>query len=248
MAGVSLEYDQITSQGIFEQSSTQKHRLGEYRDVGECRYRYSKAVEALVLGNLVSAYDSGNVALTAASSAVTTAVVGATTISILSTGATLDNYKDWYLLFNDSTGEGQKHKIKSNTARAGASSSSTLTLYDPIRTATLRGSTAGDIIPNKYVVQKLNAADPVVEVPIGVAPLAVTKDYYFWAQTKGYAAQRAGSGGVAIGKLVQPSMATDGFVEAYYQQTSSINNSCIVGRCVVTAAVGVWSVTDLTLE
>lgn len=118
------------------------------------------------------------------------AAIGAYEVSLTST-ANLDGspndekdtFKEGYLVVNDEAGEGQCYKIKSNVAFAGTAES-LFQLYDPLTIAFTTSTQCGLIMnPYKKVVVCPTAA--TMGWPVGVPPLAVTADYYFWSQTGG---------------------------------------------------------------
>lgn len=127
--------------------------------------------------------------------------IGATTVTLTSTAnlataplSTKDGFKEGYLVVNDEAGEGQCYKIKSHEA-ASSTSNFVVTLYDPLTIALTTASQVGLI---QHPCAKVIVTAAVVSgIYIGQPLLAVTADYFFWAQHSGV---RPAIPGTAIAK------------------------------------------------
>jgi hypothetical protein len=115
--------------------------------------------------------------------------IGATTVTLTSTAnlaaaplSTADGIAEGYLYANDEAGEGQCYKIKSHAALSGTANS-VFTLYDPL-TVAFTTSTQVGLAQNPYA-NVIATAAVLTGMCVGVAPIAVTASYYFWAQTGG---------------------------------------------------------------
>lgn len=121
-------------------------------------------------------------------------VVGATvsgvttlTITVATTPVTADQYKDGTLTIDTSPGQGL-YRIKSHPAAASAADA-VFTLYsdDPLRTALTSGTTKVGLRLNPYNAVIETPATTLTGVVIGVTPVAVAANAYFWCQSYGEA-------------------------------------------------------------
>ena len=201
------------TQGIFEESSTPKHPLGEKVELSDGRvFRYASIAATTAAGDIVS-QDVSATAVVEKENGMTAAAVGATEVIITDSStlgsATANQYAGGYLHTIDDAGEGYTYRIKSNTA--ASSNAVTFTLYDAVQVA-ITTATDAAITGNLYgkVRPALGSADYIAA---GVAPRAFTADYYGWVQTRGIATVRVDAG-VAIGLPLMLSDATAGQAEA----------------------------------
>ncbi len=102
---------------------------------------------------------------------------------------TANTYADGYLFVTDGTGEGQMVQIKSNegtTSAAGPETAPRLDLFEDgtLQTALDTSSEVG-LARNIYdaVISAIDAAPTAI--PVGVAPVTTSGNYYFWIQTWG---------------------------------------------------------------
>ena len=171
------------------ESSVQQHPLGTRGiDPNGNIYRYVSAGEALGAGVVVM--QAAGVAnhdmdlVTAAAAAEATSV----TVTLGGTAATLDQYKQGYLVVNDGPGEGHIYAIAGHPA---ADSSATLAVRledgDDIKVALTSSSLCG-LMANPYSSVEVYDAADIDGIPCGVATTAVTSGYYAWGQTWGFAA------------------------------------------------------------
>lgn len=172
------------AQGIYEQSSTQMAPLGTRIAFADGRvFRYARAGgTALSPGKFVKPTEltSANWVNKAASAAVAAGLYSVT----LATTTAITTAAEGWLQINDADGEGIQYKIKKTAANGTTSTSTDVTLYDPIATA-LTTSSEGTIILNPYYYTVVCSA--VTDVILGVPPIAVTAEYYYWLQTWGMA-------------------------------------------------------------
>jgi hypothetical protein len=200
------------NQSIYEQSDTQKTRLGTRLQVGDRVFYYARlstsanvaAGDVLCAPQLIASHQSGIV--TAASTGT-----GATVVTITAgTAFTLNQYAEGYLSFADSAaaGGGQMYRIKSHPAIATAASGA-ITLYDPL----IGSVAAGAVNFTPCLFNLVKVGSQALDLPVGVAPIAVTTGNYFWIQTYGPAAPRHAAATVAAGSL---RLGTTGGVISYY--------------------------------
>jgi hypothetical protein len=183
----------LYNQGLYEESATQKHRLGTIRETDDGRrFVYCQATAAdLTAGCVVSkAVAAQDCTIAAADAAINLAGVRKITVTLTGT-PTLNLYRDGHLIITAGTGIGEYYKIKGNTADDNpASGRCTLYLYDALKTTHVAASTTISIFANPYDGVLINPAvadgDAVTaEAPLGVTQRPVTASYYFWAQTRG---------------------------------------------------------------
>lgn len=198
----------MANQSIYEESETQKHKLGERLVLGDRVFRYCKnGAVALAAGKMTQGAapvaNHKNIAW-ASGGAVNQKKV---TLTLGATLATKNQYADGTLHVNDATGEGQTYRIKSHPA-ADSAATLEVTLKDDIIVALVSGSEA-TLTKNKYDSLVIAPSGGLTSVVVGVPLVAVTAAYYFWACTKGPCAvltqgtvvigQNAGLGGTADG-------------------------------------------------
>lgn len=172
-----------------EQSSTQKERLGQMACEEDRLFIYSKATEALSLGHIVVNLDpNGHATYSMDDVATNTSAEGEYAISqVITATAGADITKGALAgmpcFVDDGLGEGQFARIRTNEAVA---SGSTFKIYlESALTTALTAAGNSDItIYPEHLVEKA-AITSSLQVPVGVAPIAVTLNYYFWRQVTG---------------------------------------------------------------
>jgi hypothetical protein len=185
-------------QGIYEESITKKAELGRLLPFldGRCfRYCYKATGAGITQGHMAAAAafnaDTNQKTQTGMTVAISGASIGAKVIKVLLEASVAANlFEDGLLTIEDSTGAGYCYRIKSNkVGGASVAAPCELTLYDPIVVA-LSATTILSLTVNKW---KNVVVAPVAEKStlVGVPLIAITAEYYFWAQTRGYAAVMA---------------------------------------------------------
>lgn len=168
------------SQGIHEQSATQKEILGTLRILNDGRkFRYCKnGGVALVAG--VPIKSPAFVANHVDEACAANVAVGSLTVTgTLTTAATANQYKDGYLQINAGAGAGLQYQIDGNTA----GTTCVIQLKEPIRVALTSATSKLSLVYNPWA--NVVASDATTVSPAGVPPIAVTASYYFWSQTGG---------------------------------------------------------------
>ena len=205
-------------QGIYEESITKKCELGRLLPFldGRCfRYCYKATGAGITQGHMAAAAglndDTDKKTQTGMTNAISGASIGAKVIKVLLEDAVAANlFEDGLLTIEDSTGAGYCYRIKSNKAGGAAvATPCELTLYDSIVVA-LSATTVLSLTVNKW---KNVVVAPAVEVSpyVGVPLIVITAEYYFWAQTKGYAAVMADTAsGPKQGEVVSLGITTPG--------------------------------------
>jgi hypothetical protein len=143
----------------------------------------------------------------------------------------------------DGTGQGQMLGVASNIANATC----ILQLLDPIRVQLEAGVTKASVFVNQYADVVKSAAAPSSAI-LGVAPIGITADYYFWLQTSGPAAVvQAAADMPEAGFVAVASEGTAGAAEKL--DVSNIAESLAIGHCLSsTATNGDHCVVMLNLE
>ncbi len=201
------------TQGIFEESSTPKHPLGEKVELADGRvFRYASFAAATGAGLLVS-QDISATAIVESDGKLTAASAGATDVIYTDSGtvgsATANQYAGGYLHTTDDAGEGYNYRIKSNTA--ASSNAITFTLFDSLQVAV---TTATDVAVTGNLYNKVRAALGTADYIVsGVTPISFTSDYYGWVQTRGIATVLTDGSDIGIGVPTMLSDATAGAVE-----------------------------------
>ena len=202
-------------QDLFEESSTQKQRIGTIMRLADGReFVYGQAgaaniaVGLLAQGAVHDVANHGNLA-TANANANATAI----TVTLSDLLATANMYAEGFLHFNTGTGAGYGYKIKSHPA-AAANANLVVTLYDKLRLtlATAKGTLSKHPASSVIVVPS-----PATQAIIGATIIPVTANYYAWFQKKGPACVLA-NGTLVAGDLAMSSNDVDGAV-------SPINNA-----------------------
>jgi len=222
------------SQSIFEASATAKAKLGTRVQVSDRVFYYAYAGGvALAAGKLVS---QAAISAEINKDVEAAAAAGTYTVTITTVAAQL-YLAEGYMVVNDEAGEGLCYKIKSSAANATTSTSTDIVLYDPIITA-LTTSSQVTLLYSPYWDLDLSAA--VTDRIIGVPPIPVTANYYFWCQTWGPCALLA-TASTAAGSLIVPHT-TDGGVVIQSGYTSNI-----VGSQLVVGVSGEYNPVTLTI-
>ena len=210
------------SQGIYEESSTQKAPLGASLEFDDGRkFRYTKSAAAIGIA-LVAANDTSVGLFSEADNFTTVATAGDREFTMTGSGSEFNTnaefYAGSYVVFTDGTGAGAYYRIKDHTT--ASSDKITFFLYDKLVTAP-DGTT--DILITGSPYQSVITADgssPSASTDshaVGVTPIAISSGYYFWTQTKGICAVKADLGDTAAphyGMELVVSDTHDGQVEA----------------------------------
>ena len=173
-------------QNLFDESSTQKQRLG-------CVMRLADGREFVYVKNGATNLAVGVLCTTPAplanksNLAANAILANANSILLANVGApgvTANDYADGFIHFNKGTGLGYAYKIKSHPV-AVANANLTITLYDPVRLAVANGANYTLVMnPHRGVV--IGAATVAGDNPlVGATVIPLTANYYGWVQTRG---------------------------------------------------------------
>ena len=180
--------------------------LGTRALLGERVFRYARAGAGLTAGQLCQ---HKALRLSAADSAMgvdTDVAVGGRTIvvNLPSTHDTLDadEFDDGVMYVvgsSDAPGLGQMYKILTHTATqtgvdTGGDMSFTLAYDDGVADTPLTSASVVQVIENFYNRVVPTDIDTVAQAPVGVAPVVVASESYFWLQTWGPCPVRSETG------------------------------------------------------
>jgi hypothetical protein len=215
----------VIQQGIFEESSTAKHKIGTRMQLADGRtFYYAQAGEALRAGFLAYSKPQ-HVARTAMVTTTASAAIGAKTISGITVGAeafTANEMAEGFLYTQKVTGLGYTYKIKSNTSGTSGGTNLDVVLYDPIQVAIDTTTEIGFMYNPFY--QVLSASAVITSGAAGVCLKGVvTTQYYCWLQTWGPVAlvQGVASNVGEIGMRLITSTESSGEVANYTTNTNT---------------------------
>jgi len=234
-------------QGLYEESSTQKHRLGTIRKLSDGReFIYcKKGATNAVTGQIQQAVAAdvaniANLAITANVAANARAVVVTLGDSNLANEA--NAFAEGYLWVNTGNGAGDTYKIRHHAAIA-ANANGTFNLYDKIRSNMIAADTKVSIL--KHPCKDIVVHDsPPTGAIVGVATFEVTANYYAWFQKRGPCAVEV-EGTVVNGDIVICSETVDGTCGPGANGASE--EEYPVGVCMANNANDHWALVDLKL-
>ena len=199
MRGVVGDYQEgrktLFNQGLFEQSSTEKERLGTKRELDDGRiFKYaSVTAAALVAGHCIAKAQTPIAATVAAADALLT-LIGAREISLTAAGIAADQLKDGHLVATTLVNIGAMYKIRGNGVTGGiAAGRISLNLYDKLDVAwTAAGTTAWlyeNVYKNLFIRAACTAAGTDTDgnrvMGVTARAFAGTAIAYGWVQTRG---------------------------------------------------------------
>ena len=205
----------VTSQGI--------KKLGTAMELPDGRvFRYALAGGAIGAGHVVMQKNHSHAGHIKDILVATAAPIGATRVNITVKGGqfTADLFKDGYLFTNDATAEGYVYLIKGHLAiQTSSTGFINLDEEDGIREEAFDTTTQFGIRENPYKdVEDWDASD-IDGRALGVTPIDVANNEYFWLQTFGTVSVLT-VGTVVLGNAVVPASnafggsVVDGAVEA----------------------------------
>lgn len=204
-------------QGLFEQSATQKHKLGTVRRLSDGReFIYAQAGAAnLAAGKPVQtpAFDLANVGNCAVANAnVGDRTITVTPVTVAAGDAAANTFAEGFAYIHTGTANGMAYKIKSHGALT-ANTAANIVLYDKLRGANLvTANSIVSLIRNQCKAVIVHPSPPTSTL-VGVPTFPVTANYYAWLQRKGPCPCLI-AGTVVVGETVYASNTVDGAVEA----------------------------------
>lgn len=249
MGNVILGSDGIAiRQGIYEAKSTKMTDLGRFIDFEDGRrFRYCLSNGGTSRGLMNAAVpvntDADAITQTSMTVALSNGYIGEKVVNVLlGAAATAHEFDDGLLVIENGTGLGYAYRIRKNDDQGALyTTPCELTLYDPIKVA-LAADNVLSLFHNKHfdvVTAPTSEAGP----PVGVPLCDVTDNYYFWAQTRGYAPiLRHSSGTLTAGKLCGISAAAGKTAD------QAQNYTYVWGLCIFAASASCYATIDLMLE
>ena len=232
-------------QGLFQESLVALERLGTCRVLEDGRaFQYAEnggaGLAAGKLNQCVAPDAEFNNELVAVAAAIGDRKIQLTPGT---STAVLNLFKDGYLHINDAAGKGHMYKVKAHPAVTSATAF-WITLYDAIRVA-LTTSSEWTLTVNQ---QKHLIISPTTLTGsiAGVAPIAVTADYFFWNQVRGPASVLAHDT-LVIGDNVVPSMQNTPVAGAVEQSTEALSIATVVGKVIHVGASTEYALIDLCI-
>ena len=212
-------------------STTKLFPLGTKLQNGNRTFRYARAANAgIAIGETVQAPApvANNNDRAVAQIDGSNPAVGDSALAVTLGGApALNFFEEGYVAIVDGTGQGQLLHIASNDASA---SPCTLTLLEEVVVALDAADSKASVFPNQYAGLIKTPAAPSSAV-LGVAPVAVSANEYFWLQPSGPAAVvQAGADQPAAGKIAVASDGTAGAAEIL--DIATIAESLALGHCI----------------
>lgn len=204
-------------------TTAKKHKLGTRMELPDGRvFRYSIAGEAIGAGLVGMQKNHTSASHIKDLLVATAAAIGVTRVNITVAGAAFaaNAFQDGYLYTNDATAEGYVYRIKGHLA-IGTSSTGFLNLdeEDGIREEAFDTTTQLGVRENAYTDINIFDATDIDGRALGVVPVDVANNEYFWLQTWGPVSVLT-AGTVVLGNAVVPcsnvanGTAVDGAVEA----------------------------------
>jgi hypothetical protein len=239
----------VIQQGVFEDSTIAKHKIGTRMQLADGRvFYYCEAGGALTVGKLVQA-----VLPTAAFDicALSTEAVGSKEIGVTPNGspsvAANDFAEGYVVIHTGTTGSGQCRKISSHTASPGDDSEFTLNLYDPF-TAIINADATGEVIRNPF--KDVTHLGDATGTGVGVPLVNIASGSFGWLQTYGECALLAGSAGEINAALQCAATAGEVITLTAVATTAKFNDATQrIGRNLsVTLTDGSYHATMLTLR
>lgn len=173
------------NQGLYEISSTAKHKVGTKRiaENGDV-FRYAQAgASALSAGKMGVAAQIDAAHLDEAGCSATAVGTKVVTLTVTAGTAIAENQlRGGYLTINDAAGEGIDYPIASNTAVSATGTSITLDLEVGIKVA-LTTSSEFTLVHSPWMGVTESTTEE--NFPVGVPLVAVTATYFYWAKTRG---------------------------------------------------------------
>lgn len=234
-------------QGIYEQSETKKAELGRLLPFldGRC-FRYCFCDGGISKGLVGAAAALNGNADKVTQTGMDDQAAGKREIEVLLSAAVTANiYQDSLLTIEaDGSGdsEGYAYRVRlNNGGGASVAVPCKLTLYDPLVVA-LTSNSILSLTVNRFrdvIVAPADAASPTIGVPL----ITVSDNYYFWAQTRGYAAV------LAVTTDSQPIIADNVAVGASgaVKAVGDVSQP-VVGVCVYIPTFDEYCIIDLHLE
>lgn len=189
-------------QGVMEISAEKKEELGTLRITRDGRkFRYAKAGASALSAGKMGVAPAIDAEVMNEACAYAHAIGDYTFTETITAGvAFAENFfAGGFLQINDATGEGYQYMIESSTAVTATGTSITISLYDPIKVALVASTSEFTLAAS--TLQGVTESTTEENLPVGIAPVAVTAAYYYWIQTGGEALALV-AGTPAVGSML----------------------------------------------
>ena len=207
------------NQGLYEQSTVQKQRLGTKRELDDGRtYRYCLATAANIAAGLCISKVQTPVDATIAAADAAIGLAGVREVTLTIAGATTNLYADGLLVIKAGADIGKMYKVRGNAAtNIPATGRANFSLYEPIQTLWVAANTTVAAHQNPYKDLLINPAvaneaATTQETVMGLTTQIITASCYFWAQTHGLASMvldvAAAAGAEANEGIIVPGIVT----------------------------------------
>lgn len=222
-------------------NTSQAHALGTYIMLDDDRaFRYGLAgASALTAGNVGTEPAVKTNHLAISPSAAAAIQQNSVSVTVGATAVVVGEYNEGFMAVSGTPGNGITYKI-SNTPAITSSGTGTITLFDNIQVA-LTTSSVVNLVHNPYnsTIEGTTATRRPVGVPLtAVSATTSTVNYYYWAQTKGYAAVLADAAtGATVGSAMVLSTSVSGAVTAGSSTFGTFLLTPIVGYDYLTTGV-----------
>ena len=226
-------------------STSQKHKLGTPMQIGERKFRYVEAGEAITAGLLTMG--KAGTAAHQVDLAVAAQSVGDTTITLTgSLSVAKDLYKDGYLIFNDVEEEGHFYKVKGNTLVASATGCVvTIDEEDGLVTAITTSQQVG-LYENPFKDIEAHDANDVDHSPLGWTCVDIASGSYGWICVSGFTSAFV-DGTPAAGVPLIASNGADGAVEVY-DEDGTVNLSPVGYMGPIAGVAGEYGLIKANIE
>ena len=219
------------------------HPLGGRMVFGDGRvFRYAaNAAVLLVAGDVIQA--SAPVANHVLQTPSAAAAVAAREVSVTlgSTAATVDQYKDGYLNVPIGTGFGHVYTVKAH-APVASGGVFTVPLYETVQVAIPTTANSVSLVANQYKGVIQSPVTTITAPLVGVAPFALPASRFGWLQTVGPCPVTT-KGSLLIGHHASLLVTQAGSVGP-----NAADTSVVVGRVLNVAADGKKSLIDLNIN
>jgi len=171
-------------------TSTKKHKLGTRMELPDGRVFYYAFSDGTIGAGKLAQQAALVTATHVRGRAVAAAALGTKAIVVTNSGLALtkDKYADGTIFVSDGAAEGHMYIIKGHPAATVAGTFKvTIDEEDGIQDEALTTTSKVGLRLNKFLDAKLYDSNAINGIPVGVAPVEVADNRYFWAQTWGEA-------------------------------------------------------------
>ncbi len=245
----------LADRNIWTPTAEKKFPLGAIADARDGRrWRYQEeAGNALAIAVVCqAAAETTNWTYTAQTNSPTIPVAGDKIVTVVSdTAFVVHDLIDGNMYIPDGTGQGNMYTIKDNKVSTSNATSGFDTIIEVADTGGIRTAwvTASDITlwKNKYkdtIIFPTNPTGPST----GVTMTAITANYFFWGQVRGYCPVLTASDTLVVGDSANVRV-TAGAAALPVETATADENEVTIGYCVKAAtATSDYSIINLTIE